>query len=377
MILSNIDFPQDLAKGLNETQEKAVKFLHSLIVNLDLNLQAAQSDIKQLKKADFTESVASAFSGLLKNIESNFEKQLLVHKGKMMSKFYTLEINFNELKDKLLTDYQNLNSHIGSEFSQHQKLLVETSKTLKAEILDLHLRPLAFELKENYKAIDNIERDVKVQTWNIEATHKELNSRFEMHKERINKVENSLQEFLKLSDKLIHQSLDPVKYEVDQSEKTIKELYSKFNDESDKILSELKSLDDKRQTKFNSNFSQIVQQKNDLEKMLKMVQSTRSLYLQDMNSSISKVNSEFEAFKSEARIIISNSFDKIRSDVLSSYKQEIKILQDKLRWLPAESENLSEMTQLEARLYTIETRIRGEESNRINQVNDLFQGNAY
>ena len=154
-------------------------------------------------------------------------------------------------------------------------------------------------------------------------------------------------------------------------------MYSKFNDESDKILSELKSLDDKRQTKFNSNFSQIVQQKNDLEKMLKMVQSTRSLYLQDMNSSISKVNSEFEAFKSEARIIISNSFDKIRSDVLSSYKQEIKILQDKLRWLPAESENLSEMTQLEARLYTIETRIRGEESNRINQVNDLFQGNAY
>ena len=377
MILSSIDFPQDLAKGLNETQERVAKFLHSLIVNLNLNLQAVQSDVKQIKKADLSESVASAFSGLIKNSESKLETQLLVHKGKILSKFDSLEINFNEFKDKVFTDYKNLNSYFGNELNQHQQMLIESNKALKNELLDLHMRPLAFELKENYKAINKIEQTVNVQAWNIEATHKELNLRFELHKERIQTVENNIQEFLSRSERLIHKILDPVKYEVDQSEKNVKELYSKFHEHSDKILNELKTLDDKRKAKFKSNYTKLVQQKDDLEKMLKMLQSTRSLYLQDMNLSISKVNSDFEAFKSETKIAINNSYEKIRSDVLNSYKREIKILQDKLRWLPDESENLSEMTQLEARLYTIETRIRGEELNRINQVNDLFQGNAY
>lgn len=371
MILSNIDFPQDLAKGLNEAQERAVKYLHSQIVNLDLNLKNLQSDVKQLKKSDSSESVASMVSNLIKSSENKFETQLSSQKEKILSKFNMFESAFQDFKEKALSQFHQ------SKISKEDKLDIyyDLKSTLKSEIIDLNIRPLEFELKENYKAIHLLEKTVNIQAWNVESTHKELNSRFEMHKENFIRIEKRLEEFIFRANDLIQQITLPIKNEFEKSEQGVKELWVKFGNESDRIINELRCADDKRVNLFNSHFLELTQRGNELEKMMKNLQITRNLYLQEMNTTLGKINSDFETFKSETRLSNSNAHERITRDVLNSYKQEIKVLHDKLKWLPADSENLSDMTQLEARLYTIETRIRAEELNRINQFNDLFQSN--
>lgn len=372
MILRNIDLPSDLIKELPENHEKIIKYLHSNLVNLDLNLQNLQSQVKQIKKSDPSES--QNLSSLFKKSETNFERLLSINKSKIMSKVDSIDENIQQIQENFSSEFEKLHKRL--ETIEKDKTILTLFFKLKEDIVNDYVKPFQFELKENYKSIHLIEQSIKVQAWNNEATYKEFNSRFDSYKDKMSKVEDTVADFMKKADDIVFSIVNPVKQEVQQCQGTVENLYKKFKDEANDVLKDLSEKDFERQKIFDDNSQVVFNHRMELDKLLKGFHNTRNIFIQDFNQSTQKMFSDFSTFKSEVKSMFFDTFDNIKSDISAIYKKELQVIQDKLKWLPHDTDDMENMTHLEARLYTIETRIRAEESNRINQVNNLFQGTS-
>jgi DNA repair exonuclease SbcCD ATPase subunit len=369
MILRNIDLPADLIKELPENQEKVIKYLHSNLVNLDLSLQNLQSQVKLIKKSD---PELKNLPNQLKQTESKLERLLSVHKNKTENRVDSLEENFESFQGSLSKNLENFAKRL--ETLENDKSLMTSFFKLKEDIQNDYVKPFQFELKENYKAIHLLEQSLKVQSWNQDSSLKEFSSRFDVHREKMLKLESTVSDFLKSADELVGSIIAPVHKEVQQCQKSVEDVYSKFLQETDEVLKDLAKKDNERQKVFQSEFKKVHEEKSDLDKLLNGFQTTRNVYLQDFNNSIQKVFLAFDGFKAEVKAMFFDTFDNIRNDISEMYRKELKVIQDKLKWVPHDTDDMENMTPLEARLFTIETRIRAEENNRIVQVNSLLSG---
>lgn len=375
---ANLDF-SEILKGIPESLEKVFRTLIGAVCDLDEKVQKLSSEVKQSKRpGESAEFSSVAINSLIKNTEKHLINKLSIQESKLILKLEFFENEIKDLKAQTAKDLNSLNSKIDTKLVQPNidHKLSSLKNEVKQEIQDSLISPLEFELKENYKSFQMLEQTMKVQTWNIEATTKEFNSRFDVHREKICKVETSVQEFMGKADEKILSIINPIKKEVELCEITIKNLYIDFERDLEEVMADLRSKDEDRQRQYKEHIAAVSKFCTDTTDTVKGLKKSISDHLQEIEILTGQMKSQIELFKDETLIAQKDLYHKAKSELVQGYRKEIFEIEEKLKWLPSQTQNISDMTPAEARLYTIETRIRTEEANRIKQVNRILKGNG-
>lgn len=367
-----LEIPQSLWEGIPENSVRILRVFQSALMSQDSSIQKIFKTLP-VPNAKLNEKTESDFAirdltSKIKEIEQNSSRKLALISTKTASKIESLEADLDLLKKDLATALGKFNLSPVYQEIQNSKSLV------KSEIQDELIQPFEYELKDLVKTINLIEQQVKVQTWNIEASLKEVDCRFEVHREKICKIENIASEFSKEVAGIILQQIEPIKEEMLETEDKTRDLYAKFKKRSERALSDLTEMGAELTNNFQKAVDDLAVFKLDVNKTTKTIITTNSLHIQKIDASITQVHLNIENFKTELKIYQRTCYEEAKSALSQSYSKEIAVINDKLRWLPSNLNDISEMTPIEARLFTIETRIKTEELNRIGQFNDLLKG---
>lgn len=370
----NIDI-LEILKGVPDTHEKIFKLIFGLIGELDEKVKKFDPELKLANRySDSIELSAVAVNTLVKNTEKYLISKLSNQETKVSVKFEALENELAGLKILMNKEVSSLYTKITQ--NNFEERLQTVKKEVKQEISESLIDPIEFEMRENYKSLQLLEQTLKLHSWNIEATEKEFNNRFEVHREKICKIESSVQDFLGQADDLILGIINPIKKEVELCEITIKNIYSDFERDLEEVMADLLSKDEDRQKHYSDHLTTVASFNSDISETVKEIKKTLHSHIQDVESITNKMRNQIEIFKSEILIAQKDIYHQVKAELVKGYKNEIFSIEEKLKWLPSQIQDISDMTPAEARLYTIETRIRTEEANRMKQVNKMFNGNA-
>ena len=368
----------DLNELLNEgppAYDKVLKALCNAFAQIEIQIEKLSSDAKAGARAgEHSEFSSTALTTLIKNSEKTLLTKLNVQTTKLNTKIEFLE-------DGLATVKVGLTNEIAAVLGKVNALNLdkrldwvegEVLRKVKNEMID----PLEYELKENYKTVQMIEQMMKVQTWNIESSQKEFNSRFDTHKEKIHSIEQTVSNFMKQADDMILKIISPIKKSVELCEITIRNLYTEFEKDMQEVLHDLKGKDEDRDKRFNELSESIYKFKDTISQSEQKIKMGFINHIKEIEEFIKKIQKSNESFKQEIRVSQYNCYENAKGELMTDYKQDLKAIEEKLAWLPSDLEDISDMTPMEARLYTIETRIRTEEMNRMNQINAIFEGKS-
>ena len=356
-----------------ENIKKVFQYMHSLLLSQDKTLKELGGKLKTGGKGIDKDDVVMTehFLNKIKESELSILRKVSVLTTKLNTKIESLENISNEIKESLL------NVDTKNKFDEVYKAIDIGKIELLQRVDSEHIKPFQYELKENYKSINMLEQQIKIQNWNIESSLKEVNCRFEVHREKICKIENIASEFSKEVDGIINTQVSPIRAEILESEDKVKYIYSKFKKRSKNVLNHFKEKTTNLENIFKETIKDVEKVKIDVDKAIKGINSANSLHIQKLESSFAQSKLEMENLKCEIMISQRECYDDAKSDLMKSYQKDIAFINEKLRWLPSNLQDISEMTPIEARLYTIETRIKTEETTRIQEINNLIQGILY
>ncbi|OMJ91104.1 hypothetical protein SteCoe_6469 [Stentor coeruleus] len=283
-----------------------------------------------------------------------------------------LEDEMNGFKKVSQEDFTSINLKLQALNIEN---VLETFRTdIKKEINDEISKPLEFELNENYKTINLLNQQIKVQAWNIESTFKELNCRFDIHREKMCSIENMASDFAIKVSEIVKNEINLIKNYMKKSKEKIKDVYSKFCFEKDEMLKELREKDIEREQDHKNAIQNMNRHKQELEKQIKNLSSHNALQMQRLDITTNQFQSHIENLKCEFLISQRECYEDAKNELMKIFQKEFLIIDDKLRWLPSNLQDTSDMTPIEARLYAIETRIKNEEANRIAHMSEIIKG---
>jgi hypothetical protein len=363
----------DVLKEGSESHEKLFKLLISGFTQLESQLITLSSDVKtSIRSGEQSEFSATALTTLIKNSEKALLTKLNVQTTKLNTKIENLEDELKLTKQENTKDSESIKKKLIA--LNLDKRLENLEIDILAKVKNQMIDPLEFEIKENFKTVLVVEQMMKLQTWNIESAQKEFNSRFENHKEKIACVETTVSDFIKNADDMILKIISPIKKSVELCEITIKNLYSQFEKDMKEVLDDLNGKDDEREKRFVDVLENLKEFKEKIDNSERNIKGGFFNHVQLVEGLASQITNQNESFKQEMRGSFIKSFLNTKNELMVDYQSEIIAIEEKLKWLPIDIKDISEMTPVEARLYTIETRIRAEEVNRINQVNQMVEG---
>ncbi|OMJ72922.1 hypothetical protein SteCoe_28514 [Stentor coeruleus] len=317
-------------------------------------------------------NISETIESHLKKIDKQISTKLAMQTTKLNTKIEKIEDEMKDFKNATLEEIANLNSKFQS--LNIEKILESFKIDIKKEINDEISRPLEYELKENFKTMNLLDQQIKVQSWNIESSFKEFNCRFEVHREKICKIENIATEFAKEANQIVINEIEQIKKYMKKAKEKIKKVYWNFSFEKDDLIKEMKDKDLEREVEHNNAVQNIVKYKQDIEKITKGLGTQSNLQMQRLDITISQFQSQMENLKCEVLISQRECYEDAKNELIKIFKKDFMTIEDKLRWLPSNMQDISNMTPIEARLYTIETRIKNEENNRIVHMNDMIKG---
>lgn len=317
-------------------------------------------------------NISDTIESHLKKIDKQISTKLAMQTTKLNTKIEKIEDEMKDFKNATLEEIANLNSKFQS--INIGKILESFKADIKKEINDEISRPLEYELKENFKSMSLLDQQIKVQSWNIESSFKEFNCRFEVHREKICKIENIATEFAKEVNQIVMNEIEQIKKYMKKVKEKIKKVYWNFSFEKDDLIKDMKDKDLEREQEHNNAVQNIVRYKQEIEKITKGLGSQSNLQMQRLDITISQFQSQMENLKCELLISQRECYEDARNELTKIFKKDFIAIEDKLRWLPSNMQDISNMTPIEARLYTIETRIKNEENNRIVHMNDMIKG---
>jgi hypothetical protein len=361
------EIPEYVWDEIPENITKVLKAFRSALTTEDARISQLEKNC-QIKSEP---EEASPVHSQLKETEQKTLRKLFLSNNK-------LEIKVESLEATILGITQDIHKLKALTQSNSLELALEDlKKELKKEISSEYIEPFDYELKETYKTIKMIDQQLKIQTWNIEASLKEFNSRFEVHREKIVKIENIAQEFEKEVNIIIFKEISPIIKSIKDTQNEVIDLYFKFNSQAEHMMSDLNDTENSMQRLLDETKSEINKFRSDVDKSIKGLLGSNSLHTQKLELSISQALLDIENVKCEILISQKESYNTAKSDLIKSYKKDLAIIEDKLKWLPSALQDISGMSPSEARLYTIETRIKSEETSRINQINDIVRDIKY
>ena len=372
-----LEISQTLWNDVPDNIAKILQILQNSLSNQTLHLRKLESNLKVQQvqipeKHDNKEEIIREILSKVKENEQQSSRKAAVITTKLNTKIEHLESTIEAMQNGI----QDFDSKMN--LKPVYQAIEDAKYRLKKELIDENISPFESELKEFLKTINLIDQQVKIQTWNIEASLKEVNSRFEIHREKICKVENIASEFATEVDGIILEQIGPYKEMVKNAEDNMRHLYSKFKRRSERVLSDFREKESSLLLIFRKSEDDMEIFKSSLNKMIRGITAANVLHLEKLDASFTQVNMRVENLKTEIRFTQQECYDQAKAEVMKFYAREMALIQEKLRWLPPTfSEITSDMTPIEARLFTIETRIKTEEVNRINQVDSIFHGIAY
>ena len=277
------------------------------------------SKLEKIQKASQPERKDSDnINSSLKDLEQQITRKMTHLTNKLNLKIDALEANSNELKKEISLIPKPSKSESLSE-STVKKMIFEA----KSEINNDFISPLDFEIKENYKTLTMLDQLLKLQTWNIEASLKEFNTRFDVHREKIVKIENIAKEFEKEVDGIILKQISPLKEMFLEKTEDIQDLYEEFKRDSEEIIKKLNENEVLLKNEFKEALAEIFKYKADADKALKNIVTTNGLHLQKLEYSISQAQIEMENLKCEVLISQRECYDDAKNDLMKCYRKDL------------------------------------------------------
>jgi hypothetical protein len=81
-----------------------------------------------------------------------------------------------------------------------------------------------------------------------------------------------------------------------------------------------------------------------------------------------------ENLRIETKAFIYKAYEEAKDKLILVYREDLKLLKSKLDWLPSNIQQISDLPPLEARIFILESRLRREETNRMQQKNEILKG---
>lgn len=351
-------------KDLEETSRKLQFENKQSLENLKTELNYSIKKFETLPtKAQVQSEISNANENLRKKVKQEAKQEFQEVLSPQLSKLTAqIDTSSNELKSKLEIQTQEIQNNQEASKEETQNLLNQLKNTQKE--IQLIEQKAAEETQKLMQTIENYKQ----------TTFETFEAKFENFENEVQeKIQESSQSMQKFVTSQITQN-DRTQEVVDSFTQQIDEQ----NQEIQNIYQQIKNLEEQVRE-----IPQQVQPPSKSPPKTPPKPPTPPLPPTPPSFPIEEINSSIEQAKSELKSLLNLTQENLQTQIENSRKgfdetieycsSHIKEFKDKLSWLPIKLTELSGMTPPEARLFTLEARLRSEENSRIQSFQEIMR----
>lgn len=313
----------------------------------------------------------------LEDVQNNFLSGLTILKSKTKDQISDIIKEIQDLKSKNVYIQKNQTAD-----SKATKELIQTnSDSLKLEILSKHFKPevegINLELLQLKKTVTGHERQLHHLSSKLNNFISETNSILDIHRDNIRKNEEYSKSIVQRFESIAETKTDKLKKTVEMFQNTLEKAFDSFAMQRESFFEEIAAKNQKAENYYVKKADEFDKSVIKVQDLVKTIQSSHTDCYDKMSSLEKNFEYEIAKFKLDLEGFTLNCYQEAKEKLIQSYKDDMKLLKKKLDWLPYDLGPVKDMSPLEARLYTLESRLRREETNRIVQKLEIMKGIIY
>lgn len=320
-------------------------------------------------------SISQKFIMQHANLSNNFSQGQSQLHGKLQETFEIFSKDLQEskiflhsLQKKQTTDMLNLRE------------IIQTSRdSVKSELIAKVIKPefetIRLEQSEVNRSISALEKQLKYITFKLEKSIEVLNSEIELNREKIWKLEGETSTQSKRFEGVVENKTEDLVKTVKVFEGRIDETFECFNMHKEIFFNDVYLREDKLRELFDAKAKFIEEQKANIKVLVEKIEKSHSELLESVGSLEKTFQFETEKVRIESEGFSLKCYREAKEKLIQTYREDLKLVKKKLEWLPEDLGKLENMNSIEARIYTLESRLKREETNRIVQKIEIMKGN--
>ena len=318
----------------------------------------------------------------------------------------TLQSNTRECEEKFLVDLTSLRKKLKESFDEINKdlqeskaslawinrkqttdtnsikeLLLASKDSIKSELSAKYIKPelevIKLEQGEMGKTLAALEKQIKILYMRFEKFEEKAQSTLETHRDDIKRNEVDLSGINRRFEGIVESKTENLMETIKAFDRRIEETYEAFNLHKEDLFKDIYQKEERLKDVYGAKAKYIEEQKNKIISTVESVYKSHAELINKVEQLDKHLQFELERLKIENEGYSMNCYKDAKAQLIKAYKEDISSIKKKLEWLPDDLGTLQDMNSIEARLYTLESRLKVEETNRIVQRLEIMRGNLY
>lgn len=347
-------------------------------VNKDLWCSEIASEVISLQKTflkEYEEKSAFELSSKFQSIQDSLSVEMQVFKKQVRHIFDEVSQDLQGSK----IQFNNYYKSFKSELISLRDIVLSTKESIKTELACKYIKPeheafrLEFtELTKNFAAI---EKQIKLFNLQFERFTIETSSRLDIQRDDIRQNNFDIQTINKRFTYIVENVTETLRNDFDKYKEFVLSAQESFKvrenqfwaDFEQKSMNLFDVLDNRKQ--------EIMQIHGFVKEAYEKVHIEQQNLREKCDRLERDVLFQLDSLRVETNAIIFKAYEESKEKLMQNYREDLKYVKSKLDWLPSTSQQLADLSPLEARLFILESRLRREENNRIMQKTEIIQGN--
>lgn len=364
---------------------------------ITLLLKVCQSNsnfLKTVNKEAWCSEIASSVTTLQTSFLKEYEeKSAFELSSKFQSIKDTLSVEMQVFKkqvrhifDEVSQDLQgskiqfnNYYKSFKSELVSLRDIVLSTKESIKTELACKYIKPehemfrLEFtELTKNFVAI---EKQIKLLNLQFDRFSCETNSRFDIQRDDIKQNSFDIQTINKRFNYIVENATETLRNDFEKFKEFAEGVQGAFKEKEHQFWVDFEQKSENLFSVLDNRKQEMMQIHAYIKEGYEKMQGEQEKLREKCDCLERDVHFQLDSLRVETNAIVFKAYEESREKLMQNYREDLKYLKSKLDWLPSTSQELSDLSPLEARLFILESRLRREENNRIMQKTEIIQGN--
>lgn len=347
----------------------------------DLNKDSIRQEIKDTLKYYINrelEKINNINAERIHTEISSLDDKLLMDLGglkiKVRDSVENLTKEVVEIKQRVNIIQKNVTTEIHA-----LKDAINTAKdAVKNEIIAKHIKPdfdvFKMELLDLTRALSAVEKQVKYVTYKQETYEENLNSKILDQKEDIKDINKTLKNLIQRFDEIVESKTEELRVSIKKHEEKIKSDFETFYNFREAFFLQLEQNKMQIQESYEQKLKEFEKISSNLFGMGDKLEENNQNLIEQMDDLRKNFDFKAEKTRIEMERIALDCYRDAKDKLILAYRDDIKVIQKKLEWLPHDIDTIKDLPPIEARLFTLESRLRREENNRIVQKIEILKG---
>ncbi|OMJ89886.1 hypothetical protein SteCoe_7874 [Stentor coeruleus] len=308
---------------------------------------------------------------------SSLDEKLLMDLGSLKIKLRDSVDNLTKEVAEIKQRANIVQKNVANEINALKEAINVAKDAVKNEIIAKHIKPdfeiFKMEFIDISRTLSAVEKQVKYVSYKQETYEENLNSKIADQKEEIKDIIKTLKNLNHRFDAVVESKTEELRESIKKHEEKIKADFETFYNFREAFFLQLEQNKMQIQDSYEQKLKEFEKISSNLFGMGDKLEENNQNLISKMDDL--KKNFDFKAEKTriEMERIALDCYRDAKDKLILAYRDDIKVIQKKLEWLPHDTDTIKDLPPFEARLFTLESRLRREENNRIVQKIEILK----